>query len=110
MDNYTEALQDEKTLTSLMNILQYILGYLPSVLAFGLLFAVLLNRKLRGIKLYRIFIFVPVITSWVAVSIVWRWLLNGQSGLINYLLSLIGYFKDLYGCRTLYGQCPRLSQ
>ena len=29
MDNYTEALQDEKTLTSLMNILQYILGYLP---------------------------------------------------------------------------------
>ncbi len=90
VDNYTEALQDEKTLTSLMNILQYILGYLPSVLAFGLLFAVLLNRKLRGIKLYRIFIFVPVITSWVAVSIVWRWLLNGQSGLINYLLSLIG--------------------
>ncbi|WP_261305713.1 carbohydrate ABC transporter permease [Paenibacillus andongensis] len=90
VDNYTEALQDEKTLTSLKNILQYILGYLPSVLAFGLLFAVLLNRKLRGIKLYRIFIFVPVITSWVAVSIVWRWLLNGQSGLINYLLSLIG--------------------
>ena len=36
------------------------------------------------------FIFVPVITSWVAVSIVWRWLLNGQNGLINYLLSLIG--------------------
>jgi multiple sugar transport system permease protein len=90
MDNYTEALQDEKTLTSLLNILQYIIGYIPSVLVFGLLFAVLLNRKLRGIKLYRMFIFVPVITSWVAVSIVWRWLLNGQNGLINYILSLIG--------------------
>ncbi|UKS30351.1 sugar ABC transporter permease [Paenibacillus sp. HWE-109] len=90
IDNYSEALQDEKTLTSLLNILQYIVGYIPSVLIFGLLFAVLLNRKLTGIKLYRIFIFVPVITSWVAVSIVWRWLLNGQSGLINYLLSLIG--------------------
>ncbi|NOV03498.1 carbohydrate ABC transporter permease [Paenibacillus planticolens] len=90
LDNYTEALQDEKTLTSLLNIVQYIIGYIPSVLIFGLLFAVLLNRKLTGIKLYRIFIFVPVITSWVAVSIVWRWLLNGQNGLINYLLSLIG--------------------
>ncbi|MEC0232393.1 MULTISPECIES: carbohydrate ABC transporter permease [Paenibacillus] len=89
-DNYTEALQDEKTLTSLLNIIQYIIGYLPSVLIFGVLFAVLLNRKLRGIKLYRMFIFVPVITSWVAVSIVWRWLLNGQNGLINYLLSLVG--------------------
>lgn len=90
MNNYVEALQDEKTLTSLWNIIQYIIGYIPSVLVFGLLFAVLLNRNLRGIKLYRLFIFVPVITSWVAVSIVWRWLLNGQNGLINYLLSLIG--------------------
>ncbi|MFD0694555.1 carbohydrate ABC transporter permease [Paenibacillus sp. GCM10027628] len=90
LNNYSEALSDEKTLTSLLNILQFIVGYIPSVLAFGLLFAVLLNRKLRGVKLYRIFIFVPVITSWVAVSIVWRWLLNGQNGLINYLLSLIG--------------------
>jgi multiple sugar transport system permease protein len=90
LDNYSEALQDEKTLTSLLNILQYIVGYIPSVLVFGLLFAVLLNRKLRGVKLYRLFIFVPVITSWVAVSIVWRWLLNGQNGLVNYLLSLIG--------------------
>ena len=90
VDNYVEALQDEKTLTSLRNIIQYIIGYIPAVLVFGLLLAVLLNRNLRGIKLYRMFIFVPVITSWVAVSIVWRWLLNGQNGLINYLLSLIG--------------------
>ena len=90
MNNYMEALQDEKTLTSLWNIIQYIIGYIPAVLVFGLLFAVLLNRNIRGIKLYRMFIFVPVITSWVAVSIVWRWLLNGQNGLINYLLSLIG--------------------
>lgn len=90
LDNYSEALHDEKTLTSILNILQYIVGYIPSVLVFGLLFAVLLNRKLRGVKLYRIFIFVPVITSWVAVSIVWRWLLNGQNGLVNYLLSLVG--------------------
>ncbi|TXK74861.1 carbohydrate ABC transporter permease [Paenibacillus sp. N3.4] len=90
IDNYKEALQDEKTLTSLLNILKYIVGYIPSVIVLGLLFAVLLNRKLRGVKLYRIFIFVPVITSWVAVSIVWRWLLNGQNGLINYLLSLVG--------------------
>ncbi|MEK8131375.1 sugar ABC transporter permease [Paenibacillus filicis] len=90
LDNYREALQDEKTLTSLWNILQYIVGYIPSVLVLGVLFAVLLNRKLRGVKLYRLFMFVPVITSWVAVSIVWRWLLNGQNGLVNYLLSLVG--------------------
>jgi len=56
----------------------------------GLFFSVLLGRKMKGVKLYRIFIFIPVITSWVAVAIVWRWLLNGQSGLVNYFLSFFG--------------------
>lgn len=89
-DNYGEALKDETSRESLLHIFQYILGYLPSVLVLGLGLSVLLNRKMRGIKLYRVFVFIPVITSWVAVSIVWRWLLNGQSGLVNYLLSLAG--------------------
>jgi len=90
LQNYTEALQDENTLRSIMNIFEFILGYLPLILGLGLLFSVLLNRKMKFVKAYRMFIFIPVITSWVAVSIVWRWLLNGQSGLINYLLSLAG--------------------
>jgi multiple sugar transport system permease protein len=90
LDNYKFVVQDEYSLTALRNIVQYIVGYLPLVLALGLLFAVLLNRKMRGVKLYRVMIFIPVITSWVAVSIVWRWLLNGQSGLVNALLALVG--------------------
>jgi len=89
-DNYRFALHDEQSLKSLSNIFLYIAGYLPSVLVLGLLLASLLNRKMRGVKFYRTMVFIPVITSWVAVSIVWRWLLNGQSGLVNYLLSLIG--------------------
>jgi multiple sugar transport system permease protein len=64
--------------------------YLPTILCLGLLLAIMLNRKISGLKFYRAAVFVPVITSWVAVSIVWRWLLNGQSGLFNYLLSLVG--------------------
>lgn len=90
IENYRDALQNEKTLTSIVNILIFIVGYIPSVLVLGVMFAVLLNRNLRGVKVYRLFMFVPVITSWVAVSIVWRWLLNGQNGLVNYLLSLVG--------------------
>ncbi|EXX85902.1 sugar ABC transporter permease [Paenibacillus darwinianus] len=89
-DNYLEALGDEQTLSSLLNIVRYIVGYLPTVLVLGLFFSVLLGRKMKGVKLYRIFIFIPVITSWVAVAIVWRWLLNGQSGLVNYFLSFFG--------------------
>ncbi|KIL36735.1 sugar ABC transporter permease [Cohnella kolymensis] len=89
-DNYTQVFKDEKSYTSLLNVFVFLIGYMPLVMVFGVLFAVLLNRNIRGVKFYRAAIFVPVITSWVAVSIVWRWLLNGQSGIVNYLLSLVG--------------------
>jgi multiple sugar transport system permease protein len=88
--NYAEVFDNEKSYTSIKNVFIFLIGYMPLITVLGTFFAVLLNRNIRGIKFYRAAVFVPVITSWVAVSIVWRWLLNGQSGLINYLLSQIG--------------------
>ncbi len=58
------------------------------VLALAL--ALALNQKLRGVTLYRAIYFLPVVTSAVAVSIVWRWLYNPEFGLFNVLLSFIG--------------------
>jgi multiple sugar transport system permease protein len=53
--------------------------------------AALLNRRgLRGATIYRTLFFIPVITMPVAVAMVWRWLYNGEYGLINHLLSLVG--------------------
>ncbi len=89
-NNYAEVFKDEKSYTSIKNVFIFLIGYMPLITALGTFIAVLLNRKIRGIKFYRAAVFIPVITSWVAVSIVWRWLLNGQSGLINYLLSQVG--------------------
>jgi multiple sugar transport system permease protein len=90
VDNYIKLFTNEKSFTSLVNVFKFIAGYMPAVLVLGLFFAVLLNRKILGMKFYRASIFVPVITSWVAVSIVWKWILNGESGMLNYLLSLVG--------------------
>jgi multiple sugar transport system permease protein len=59
-----------------------------TALALGL--ALALNRGLRGIVVLRSLYFLPVISSTVAVSLVWGWLYNQQFGLINYLLSLVG--------------------
>ena len=50
----------------------------------------MLNRKLKGIVIFRGIYFLPVISSWVAVSIIWKWLLNSQYGIVNYILSLVG--------------------
>ncbi len=88
--NYTKALSDPAVLGALRNTLTFILGYLPAVVAIALGLALLLNRKLKGRTFFRAVYFVPVVTSWVAVSLIWKWLLNPQSGLVNFALGLVG--------------------
>jgi multiple sugar transport system permease protein len=90
LDNYAKALSDPAVLGALKNTLTYIVGYLPSVVIIALGLALLLNRKLKGRTFFRAVYFVPVVTSWVAVSLIWKWLLNPQYGLVNFGLSLIG--------------------
>jgi multiple sugar transport system permease protein len=68
------------------NTVYYTVGYVPLNLCASLALAVLVNNKLRGVTLFRGFYFTPVVTSGVAVAMVWAWLYNPQFGLINYLL------------------------
>ncbi|MBE2271083.1 MAG: sugar ABC transporter permease, partial [Anaerolinea sp.] len=58
------------------------------VLALGL--AVLLNQKLRGVLVVRTATFLPVVASWVVVSLIWKWIFNPQYGLINPALDAFG--------------------
>jgi len=86
--NYTELIGSTETRDALLHTLLFIVIYLPTVLVLGLLLAVLLNRPLRGLQFYRTAFFMPVVSSWVAVSLMWKWLLNPAFGLVNYILSL----------------------
>jgi multiple sugar transport system permease protein len=88
--NYTSIFHDEDFWAALVHTVYFIIGYLPLVLLISLAIALLLNRKLKGIVVFRAIYFLPVVSSWVAVSMIWKWLLNPQYGVINYLLSLIG--------------------
>jgi multiple sugar transport system permease protein len=90
LGNYAAILSDGTMWQALRNTVLFILGYLPSVVVLGLALALLLNRRLKGRTIFRAIYFVPVVTSWVAVSLIWKWLLNPQYGLINYGLSLLG--------------------
>ena len=56
---------------------------LPLSLVLGLALALLLNQKLRGIMLYRTFLFVPSIVPVVASAMLWLWVLNPEHGLLN---------------------------
>ena len=56
----------------------------------GLALAVLIDRVFFGKRLFRAIYYVPVVTSWVAVSVIWQWIFNPAYGLVNYVLSWFG--------------------
>ncbi len=88
--NYVEILKSEEFWKVLGNTLYFIVLYIPLMLAVAILCAVLLNQKRRGIGLFRVIYFIPVLTSWVAASLIWKWLLSKEYGPINQLLAFIG--------------------
>lgn len=88
--NYLNLATDPDFRAAVLHTLFFIVGYLPLVFVGGLGLALLLNRKLRGSAFFRAAYFLPVITSWVVVSLVWKWLLNPQSGIVNAALAAIG--------------------
>ncbi len=74
---------------SLRNTAQYAIGTIPIGMALALVLALLLNTGLRGISIYRTMYYLPVVTSLVAVSMVWMWLYDPSYGLLNYGLELV---------------------
>jgi multiple sugar transport system permease protein len=99
--NYVTVMRDPVFWKSLLNTGWYILFEVPCTLFLSLFIAILLNQQIRGLGAYRTIYYLPVVTSIVAVSVVWRWILQPDRGLLNYLLSLV----HLGGLRWL--QDPR---
>jgi multiple sugar transport system permease protein len=56
----------------------------------GLALAILLNQKLRGVLVLRTATFLPVVASWVVVSLIWKWIFNPAYGLVNFGLAAFG--------------------
>jgi multiple sugar transport system permease protein len=95
-DNYVKLVSDETFWKVLWNTFYFSLGTVPVGIALALLLAVALNKKIRGVKLFRAMYFLPVISSTVAVAIVWQWMYNPHFGLLNYILSVFGIEGPLW--------------
>lgn len=89
-ENYQYMLEDDEFLQALRNTFLFALGVVIPTVVLGLVFALLLHRNFSGSQLYRAVIFSPWITPTVAVSIVWSWVFETKSGLVNQLLSTLG--------------------
>ena len=90
LENYQTLIKDTDFWDALRHTLFFIVGYIPLVLVSGLGVALLMNQKLIGRTFFRGAFFMPVISAWVAVALMWTWIFNPKFGIINYLLGLIG--------------------
>jgi multiple sugar transport system permease protein len=86
LTNYIRALSDDQFIKVLYNTLNYVLWSVPATLAVSLAVAMLLNSRLRFRSAFRTTYFLPYITTWVAISIVWRYFYQPQFGLGNLIL------------------------
>ena len=88
--NFRRMLDNENFWTALQNTTFYAAGHIPLTLVASLGFAVLLNRRLRGVRFFRTALFFPYVTSLVAVAITWNMLFSPDTGPVNQLLRAIG--------------------
>lgn len=91
LENYQRMLFEDPVFTKvLVNSLVFAAGLVPINIALALVLALLLARPRPGVTLFRTLFFAPVVTSAVAWAIVWRFMLQDETGTINQFLALIG--------------------
>jgi multiple sugar transport system permease protein len=89
-ENYVELLTDPLFQKVMVNTGLYVVLGVPLTMAFALAVAVGLNQVARLRGLFRVGYYLPVVTSIVAVSVVWKFLLRTDGGLVNTVLGAVG--------------------
>jgi multiple sugar transport system permease protein len=94
LENYTRGLADEQFWLSMANAGVYLLITVPGQIVIGLAIAVLLDAKMPARGLLRVLFYLPVITSWVVVALVFKYLFNTDAGVVNWLLVEVFHVAD----------------
>jgi len=85
--NYVDQLKDPIFQRAVINTVVYTVITVSVKMVLGFFAAVLLNQKLRGRTFFRVAYYLPVITSWVIVSLLFTYMFSGQGGLVDYFLN-----------------------
>ena len=89
LGNYKKLFADRYFRSDLKNTFQWLLYTVPFEMFFGLLFAILLNSKIRMKKMFRTIFIVPWVIPASVVCIIWRWIYNADYGILNYILQAL---------------------
>ncbi len=88
IDNYIKLFKEPIFYKVMFNTFMYLIIAVPFLVIFPLFLAILINQKIRGITLYKILLYLPVIVSIVVAAIAFKWLYATQ-GILNYILTLM---------------------
>lgn len=88
--NYTKMFQDPVMWQALGNTVKYVIIIVPSTIILALILATFLNMGIKGRSFFRVIYFIPSITMGAAVAMIWRWMYNGDYGIINFILNKLG--------------------
>lgn len=91
LGNYIDLFSDPYFIQVIKNTLYYILGTVPPSIVLGFLFALLVNRKIRGIGLFRLAFFHPMVLPMVSAATIWLFFFTPNYGLFNMALRFVGY-------------------
>lgn len=91
LTNYIDLFTNDPLFwTTLKNTAYYVVGTVPIGTCLALLLALALNQKIRALAIFRTIYFLPVVSSVVAISVLWVWLYQADFGLINQFLRIFG--------------------
>ena len=91
LGNYIDLFSDPYFIQVIKNTLTYIAGTVPVSIILGFLFAMLVNRKVRGIGFFRLAFFHPMVLPMVSAATIWLFLFTPDYGLFNSALNFLGY-------------------
>jgi multiple sugar transport system permease protein len=90
LTNYTRLFDDPRFLISVRNTAFYTIVSVPLGMAISLGLALALNQAIAGISWIRTMYFLPIVTSTIAVGLVWSWIYSPSNGLLNQVLDIFG--------------------
>lgn len=91
--NFSRLFHDEQFWLALLNTLYFLVIHIPAQIALALLFAVVLNERVRGRGFFRAAFFMPVVVSGIVIAILWQQLFSMENGILNLLLARAGLAK-----------------
>ena len=88
--NYIDLFNDDNFKSALIVTVKYAIFAIPLGIISSMTLAALLNNKIKGVYLFRTILYLPAVASGVSISLLWRWILDKDLGLLNMILSKVG--------------------